>query len=85
MELTRLRFSVFPHQHSWPYSTPAYRKPLDAQDATQDWIVMELEVVEPPLSARVFGSSTLHPTADQPDGREVVVGAGKVLVPVGVA
>jgi hypothetical protein len=40
------------HQHSTPYSTPAYGMPLAAHEAIQDPTVRLLEVYDPPPKAR---------------------------------
>jgi hypothetical protein len=40
------------HQHSTPYSTPAYGMPLAAHEAIQEPTVRLLEVYEPPPKAR---------------------------------
>jgi hypothetical protein len=46
------------HQHSTPYSTPAYGMPLAAHEAIQEPTVRLLEVYDPPPKARAVELST---------------------------
>ena len=55
---TKLTADAGEHQHSVPYSTPAYGMPLAAHEAIQLETVRLLELLDPPPSARVFGLST---------------------------
>ena len=48
----RLTAEAGEHQHSTPYSTPAYGMPLAAHEAIQEPAVRLLEVYDPPPKAR---------------------------------
>lgn len=55
---TRLTAEAGLHQHSVPYSTPAYGMPLAAQEEIQLCTVRLLEVYDPPPKARLLLVST---------------------------
>lgn len=56
--LAGTKLAADPHQHSCPYSTPAYGIPFAEHDAIQPGIVRLLELVAPPFKARLDPSST---------------------------
>jgi len=53
-----VKFAFFPHQHSKPFSKPAYRIPLAAQLARHMGTVMLKEYVDPPSRTRGVRLST---------------------------
>jgi len=53
-----VKSAVFPHQHSKPFSKPAYRIPLAAQLARHMGTVMLKEYVDPPSRTRGVRLST---------------------------
>lgn len=66
-----------PHQHSRPLWIPAAEKPSESQRDTHMVMVLLSEVYTWVLRYRVL-ESTVQPTAFQPLGTDVAVGAGSL-------